>query len=447
MTDNDNTILETCIGVINSKLPFSLININNSNDISIDFIKHRIESYELFLVEIQSLLLDHSILDHQLLWLQSLITLNKLLSVIKLCSKDFLLVVNHGPAINDKLSQFKKRVVGLSIEFLKQDQKLLKKFIKEYQELFQELLNVLKAEELSTTEDFDANILNVIKIILESNYNEYFITIINFNKTIYYLNQSSFLILLPPSYLFAFITNGKIRLSEFIDFYRFTSFNLLSVGQFQEAKAYFKILLDNPTIKLSFYNEENLLIDNKREDKLINLVQRQEISLMYILNYLLSSTSYQNIINSSNLYQKELQFLNKSLSNLLTKEIHQAASQPGSRHSSVLSFQSLTTNNLKYKTHDYLSSIIYDGSYKTKLHNIVEITDVLINFNLPIFFDKCFTIQSSTSYSNCLKQIAKSINQLSLQNLKFNQNLQIKSINDLVDSQINIFKLSKLLNE
>ena len=63
----------------------------------------------------------------------------------------------------------------------------------------------------------------------------------------------------------------------------------------------------------------------------------KSFSLMYVLNYLLAVGSLRKLLESSQLYQKELSFLVNSVSLSLSKDIDKLASQTTSTRSSMVS--------------------------------------------------------------------------------------------------------------
>lgn len=203
----------------------------------------------------------------------------------------------------------------------------------------------------------------------------------------------------PPviDYRFPFevIKNSTVDLSTLIDFYKFTAFNLVTLSlqgpvikktQLDRAKFYFKILFSFPNLKTSLYRQSE--VTNKlevesqlEEDRLISLNERQEISLMYILFYLLNLENLNDLTNPDTHFNNQVQFLIVSLSSSISWDLDNSASHSGSHSSSLASLhQPLSTkpqvpsrrkqyNRIKFKS---LSSIIVYGSYKENLTLVVN---------------------------------------------------------------------------
>ena len=74
----------------------------------------------------------------------------------------------------------------------------------------------------------------------------------------------------------------------------------------------FQNFVSFPNLNLKLYvkdEDEKGMFRDKRDEFIINLLERQELSLMYVLNYLLTVGSLRKLLESSQLYQKSCHFL------------------------------------------------------------------------------------------------------------------------------------------
>lgn len=173
--------------------------------------------------------------------------------------------------------------------------------------------------------------------------------LIRFSETVYKLGKSPLILPLlqefDPELPMNLIASNAINLVDVMNFYRYVSFNLVSLSVNDKkyaklAEIYFRILLAFPNLNLKLYvkdEDEKGMFRDKRDEFIINLLERQELSLMYVLNYLLAVGSLRKLLESSQLYQKELSFLVNSVSLSLSKDIDKLASQTTSTRSSMVS--------------------------------------------------------------------------------------------------------------
>ncbi|EGW33065.1 uncharacterized protein SPAPADRAFT_60381 [Spathaspora passalidarum NRRL Y-27907] len=282
-----------------------------------------------------------------------------------------------------------------------------------------------------------------------------------------------------------------------MNFYRFTAYNLITISLQAEppkiidsynrlADIHLKILLSFPNLNLNAYSEIKLEqqgetgytappphggergfappggFRDKREDFIMSISERQELSLMYILNSLLSLRSITKFVDTSPLYKSELSFLAKSLSSSLSRDIDELASQPTSTHSSVVSFPQL--NQLeKEKSLDFMqrkminNSVLIHGSYKEKLGNIVKLCNFLNDGNLtiPALCQKYHsTISESTHGTESLRfaveAVLKLLILLSLERISNGVNsISVVNLRKLffIDGSIeDVFKVKKVLD-
>lgn len=202
------------------------------------------------------------------------------------------------------------------------------------------------------------------------------------------------------------VQESTVNLQHLIDFYRYTAFNLLSLSLRGDgiddsftsmADTYFKVLLNFPNLTLRIFRDVKISIlpphlsefekeEPESEDEpksIILLLERQEISFLYVINYILSATELVKISAADEYFTSELNFLVNSLSTSISSDLDKSASRSGSHSNSIVSLQPLNDvpmfphhtqrkkqyNRIKFKS---LSTIISYGSYKEKLTLIVK---------------------------------------------------------------------------
>lgn len=204
------------------------------------------------------------------------------------------------------------------------------------------------------------------------------------------------------------VQESTVHLHHLIDFYRYTAFNLLSLALRGDkiddffanlAAIYFNVLLNFPNLSLRAYREIKILpphlselereeLENEDEPKsLVPLEERQEISFLFIINYILSATSLSKLTDPDEYFSTELNFLVNSLSTSISSDLDRSASHSGSHSNSIVSLHPLDDiqqshgypprkkqyNRIKFKS---LSTIISYGTYKEKLSLIVKFLEL-----------------------------------------------------------------------
>ncbi|ODV80699.1 uncharacterized protein CANTADRAFT_88623 [Suhomyces tanzawaensis NRRL Y-17324] len=268
------------------------------------------------------------------------------------------------------------------------------------------------------------------------------------------------------------VRNCPVNFIDLINFYRYSAFNLLVLSVLNEnkinknynleANVYFKVLLAFPNLSTIVYDpfiqqtpkEEKPFPDyfatDQDEDLLVGLLERQEISLNFILNSLLNLNDIRNYIDPNPVFKKELSFLISSLSVSLSKEIHRSASRSGSLHSSTFSFSALkevelqrrkdemqnkVINRLRLKS---LSAVLLHGSYKEKLNLIVNVMkafekhtlNVVLDLDLPLTYEQDNTLyligahsMGKILYLSTIKHVSKLLKLLSIKHLVLNNGI------------------------
>lgn len=259
--------------------------------------------------------------------------------------------------------------------------------------------------------------------------NDAFPTLTEFIRTVYIMGESELLIpflssrgefspIINPKTPLNIIQTAAIDFIYLINYYKFTAFNLISLSISNkdiiedkyniQSDIYFKVLLNFPNLNSSVYerfeihnNQSENLLDSSQlqevqandvEFSSVSLLERQEISLLFILNYLLQLTDLRNLVEPEKYYKSELNFLIRSLSTSISQDIHISASRSGSLHSSTApSYSQLNileslkqqkqNSNIKFES---LSSIILHGTYKEKLNAIIHFCKKLNQKSLNI---------------------------------------------------------------
>lgn len=194
-----------------------------------------------------------------------------------------------------------------------------------------------------------------------------------------------------PLEVIPLIEESSIEYSVINDFFKYSAFNLVTNsvrGNSIEdrynlhADLFFRVLLNLPNLKLLVFHKYNFNEESAesavwpepatpRDPAFVAddpLVRRQEISFMYILNYLLSLTDMLQLVDPDGYYERELQFLSLSLTWRNTKDIRNA-SRSGSTHSEALLYmeprddESEAPANMAAASHPSLSSMILHGTY------------------------------------------------------------------------------------
>ncbi|CUM45579.1 uncharacterized protein AC631_03737 [Debaryomyces fabryi] len=272
--------------------------------------------------------------------------------------------------------------------------------------------------------------------------NEMFPTLTEFIKTVYIIGESKLILpfmeagddlnpIVNPKTPIKVIQSSTIDFTFLKDYYKYTAFNLLALSLSKEAcieheysvqsDIYFRVLLSFPNLSTTVYERfeisnnqsENLCDTSQLQERIqpdsiefssVSLLERQEISLLFILNYLLQLSELRNLIEPEQHYKSELKFLIRSLSTSISQDIHVSASRSGSLHPSTTpSYAQLNmldtnsrpkqVNNIKFVS---LSSIILHGTYKEKLIMIIGFCEKLNqkSLNIPHIIER-FNLDSN----------------------------------------------------
>jgi hypothetical protein len=194
-----------------------------------------------------------------------------------------------------------------------------------------------------------------------------------------------------PLEVIPLIEDSSIEYSVINDLFKYSAFNLVTNSvrgnsiedkYNRHADLFFRVLLNLPNLKLLVFHKYNFNEESvepaawpeaatQRDPAFVAddpLVRRQEISFMYILNYLLSLTDMLQLVDPDGYYERELQFLSLSLTWRNTKDIRNA-SRSGSTHSEALLYMEPRDDvaeapaNMAPASHPSLSSLILHGTY------------------------------------------------------------------------------------
>ena len=339
--------------------------------------------------------------------------------------------------------------------------------------------------------------------------NDVFPTLTEFIKTIYIIgkpqlilpfmvpseiNNGEFNPIIHPKTPLKVIQSSTIDFTFLKDYYKYIAFNLLSFSLSQETSIeheynvqsdiYFRVLLSFPNLSTTVYERfeisnnqpENLFDTAQLQERIqndnidfssVSLLERQEISLLFILNYLLQLTELRNLIEPEQYYKSELTFLVRSLSTSISQDIHVSASRSGSLHPSTApSYSQLNmldssnkikqVSNIKFLS---LSSIILHGTYKEKLIMIINFCEKLNqkSLNIPHIIER-FNLDSNLEndfqhlvsmidtekypgkliYAKTISKITRLLKMISIKHL-----VQSAGINNVPESYLNKLFCSK----
>lgn len=418
-------------------------NLNNpSTKTTADNLQAYIEGYHEFLSNAKTLFSERPLADFQYLWLEAIYRLTFTLVKLKKSFSQLYLHVQPyeidsiGPKaimLNTKLMQATEEWSIIMCEFFNNAHSIVVAFRNKMQSLIGQCLKLLLVEEME--DDRFEHISNAILQLIQTyliNHKLDIEILIRFSEAIYKLGKSPLILPLlqefDPELPMDLIASSSINLVDVMNFYRYVSFNLVSLSVNDRkytklAEIYFRILLAFPNLNLNLFikdeDEKGLFID-KRDEFIVNLLERQELSLMYILNYLLDVGSLRKLLESSQLYQKEFLFLVDSVSLSLSKDIDKLASQTTSTRSSMVSIpqynmeierkleieKKLASSKYKYSS---LGSVIFNGSYKEKLRLIVNFGECLLSPNLLVKELKTKTADNNDSYVESNKVVERLI--------------------------------------
>ncbi|CCE82830.1 Piso0_002580 [Millerozyma farinosa CBS 7064] len=286
----------------------------------------------------------------------------------------------------------------------------------------------------------------------------------------------------------------RVNLDSLLKYYKYTAFCLVelavrdkgSINHSYTLKAdlYFKILLNFPNQRSyekfdlnNLNTERRYSLDTPKTPSCTiqrQLIERQEISLLYIINYLLSLTDVKDFIESENYFKTELWFIRNSLYSSNSDEIHRSTSRLGSTSSSLGSISSQANMSEwaairrdsvqgRQVAHKFISSILLQGSYKEKLILIIKFCDHLNStpFTLPSFsevkygdsyeseFQHLVSIMDDKKYpgklvyTNSLQKIFRLLKLLAVKHLVYNG-----GYNKIPESYIiNVFRSNESFSE
>lgn len=217
-------------------------------------------------------------------------------------------------------------------------------------------------------------------------------------KAIYYSGESCLLKtllefedpIIYPKLGIEIINTGSVNFIEILDFYRFTAFNLLILSLSDDERILSQYNLEANKYFISLFNIPNLSTDsyisweddNIPRERIVSQTERQEISLMYILNYLLSLSDLTQLVNAQKYFLDELSFLIRSLSSSLSSDIRTASISGVSLSSYSISQMQFNQQGSSITLNEdtqfnFLSSIITNGTYKEKHLFIVKFCEIL----------------------------------------------------------------------
>lgn len=353
----EEAIVRSSIDTIDLITPKKLSNLSIKT--TADGLQSNIEGYQEFLFNANTLFGERPLADYQYLWLETiyrltftLVKLKKSFSQLYLHAQPYE-IESIGPkaiVLNAKLMQATEELSILMCEFFNNALSIVVAFENRVQSLIGQCLKLLLLEEMEDDRfDHISNaVLQQIQVYL-INHKVGIEILIRFSETVYKLGKSPLILPLlqefDPELPMNLIASNAINLVDVMNFYRYVSFNLVSLSVNDKkyaklAEIYFRILLAFPNLNLKLYvkdEDEKGMFRDKRDEFIINLLERQELSLMYVLNYLLAVGSLRKLLESSQLYQKELSFLVNSVSLSLSKDIDKLASQTTSTRSSMVS--------------------------------------------------------------------------------------------------------------
>ncbi|RCK54895.1 hypothetical protein Cantr_04101 [Candida viswanathii] len=413
----EEAITRGVVDLIDSKLPKELANL--SPKATPDNLQTRINGYEEFLTSIMSLFEEKPLADHQYLWLEAIHRLTSILLKLKIAFRDLYLdlepheiegIASRALPLGTKLMEFTNELGQLVNEFFTNLSKIPIIFQFKAQELILVVLSLLLVDEIEDPNfpNVAATVLELVQLYLLS-YRTSVSILVRFSEAVYKLGMSPLIVPLldefNPETPMELVSAGGISLVDLMDYYRYTAFNLVSLSIDDDrkynklAEVYLRILLRFPNLSVALYcaEEDEKATDgnDKRDRFIINLAERQELSLMYVLNYLLSLNSLRKLIETPPLYRAELKFLVKSLSSCLSKDIDELASRPGSTRSSMVSIPQYTVEverkialEKKFLSKSKFSSlgcVILYGSYKEKLKLVVNFGEVFDTPNTRLY--------------------------------------------------------------
>jgi hypothetical protein len=389
--------------------------INTKSRLRLGQFQLKVDDLRDYFNDVSSELLKFPIANHKILWL---VELASILSVLK---KDFqyfsdtylqgipfdsaesitkvlnsLVQLNH--LINEKLTMLLKYY----------DQFVLDSAIVQFADVVTDSLCLLTMDKCESDEDNSLQLLKVLQTTLLTFYQCLpFEILVGFIKSCYLVGQSSLVVpflaeVFTPKLGIEMVDSNSTKLSELINYHKYMAYNLVALSLDSEtitepqcrefndtSEIHFRILLNFPNLATHIYTNLQFGKPNdvqdfslKKDDNLVvSLQERQEISWLYVINSLLRLSTIQQLSDPNVYFKQELDFLNESLPDSLSKYIGISASSHGSAHSSVLSIVDLAnkaaTKKSNYSTGNKLllrslSAIFSHGGYKEKSNLIVN---------------------------------------------------------------------------
>ncbi|KAI3403713.2 hypothetical protein KGF56_003531 [Candida oxycetoniae] len=392
---------------------------------TVDAVIRKVNAYEVFLKRITDLLSTSPIENHQILWIECIYELSSNLLTLKtaafeqICSTNRESNIDQVSAIQTEYVKFIGKIMDLFKVCLSSN--CIDKFTTRIQDLVIVLCMIISANDFelqnSRVDKVDDNkekekeeggggeeegeegllslILENVQTLVERTGGENLELLTEISKTLYLRDKSILIIpilhLYNPELPIDLLNKGiSMNFADLINFYKFTAFNCVSVSLNSEplddsyskrADIYFKILLSFPNLIINTSEE----IADFSSDAIINLQLRQEISYLYVINYLLGLRRIEDFFDQSQTFKSEITFLLRSMSVSLSRDIEEQASQPGSRYSSVVNIPSLNfpaQSSIFMKKSTNLGAVINEGTYKEKLKLVVNFCETLSHSNL-----------------------------------------------------------------
>lgn len=270
---------------------------------------------------------------------------------------------------------------------------------------------------------------------------------------------------------------SEVTYFDLVDYYRYAAYNFVSLSLKSdhisgldynlEADVYLKTVLNLPSLNPITYerdiNEE--VSDNKVKSRegpyLLSFLERQEVSLMYVLNYLLKLRSLKELVEQEHLLKAEIEFLVSSLSASISHMFNSARDLRGSYSDVDSSEGQRLTDAIKLWHSQTLSSPLFHGSYKEKLVLIIILFDHLKENDLDLAsIIRNYSIQreeknliskvvgqmnaskfpGTSKYIECVGKIVRIFQEISVKHLAYScgmQKLPLYYIKELFDNSEN----------
>ncbi|CUM65132.1 uncharacterized protein PRCAT00002759001 [Priceomyces carsonii] len=220
-----------------------------------------------------------------------------------------------------------------------------------------------------------------------------------------------------PKFAIEAVKSFSVDYNDVINYFKYVAFNLvtLSLGDNvtisdfynEAADTYFVVLLNLPNIKVE---QHPFTFASYRDEEINTSTERKELSMLYLINYLLKLNDIGQIINPCDNFISELKLLTNSLSKDLTSEMTNLTRR-GSSFSSERS-RSESESDLSEKRQNStaclvsLSSILLDGTYKEKLIMLVHFFDLFKNeIKISKILKKLYDNNAMTTFQHMVSMI------------------------------------------